>query len=280
MTVVSKASTFWEDAGARWSDDVIVELIGGQPGRLAMDRLDLRPGAFVLDVGCGTARTTVELLGRAAPAGRSVGIDRSETMLNGAQPLMSAGVGLVRGDAQWLPFATGVFDAVFSRFGVMFFDDTVTAFAGLRCALRPGGRLAFVSWRAWEHNDWMRVPAEAAAEELGVPVPQPPDSAPGPFALADADRILELLHAAGFAEVDAVPWEDRILVPTGQVEAFARWSTGHGGIRALVARAGDGCGGRVTSAIAAALLDRAAADGVPLRRGVNIATGVRQAGKT
>src|SRR3546814_9483017 len=57
------------------------------------------------------------------------------------------------------------FDLLFSRFGVMFFDDPAAAFAHLREALKAGGRLAFVCWRAAAENDWVRLPMGARSEE-------------------------------------------------------------------------------------------------------------------
>src|SRR3546814_6817795 len=80
------------------------------------------------------------------------------------------------------------FDLLFSRFGVMFFDDPAAAFAHLREALKAGGRLAFVCWRAAAENDWVRLPM-GAIRDL-VPPPPPPDpEAPGPFSFGDSDQI-------------------------------------------------------------------------------------------
>jgi SAM-dependent methyltransferase len=103
-------------------------------------------------------------------------------------------------DAQTARFDEAAFDCVYSRFGVMFFEDPPAAFANLRRALRPQGRLAFVCWQARERNPWMMAPALAAMQHVAFPPPPAPD-APGPFAFADVERVRGILEAAGFADV-------------------------------------------------------------------------------
>jgi SAM-dependent methyltransferase len=103
-------------------------------------------------------------------------------------------------DAQTAAFEADGFDLVFSRFGVMFFADPVTAFTNLRRALRRGGRLAFVCWQSREKNPWMLAPAIAAAQHVAFP-PPPPLHAPGPFAFGDATHVRGILERAGFADV-------------------------------------------------------------------------------
>jgi SAM-dependent methyltransferase len=93
---------------------------------------------------------------------------------------------------------------LFSRFGVMFFADPIAAFANLRRALRPGGRLAFVCWQAVTENPWMLVPLGAALQILPPP-PLPGPEAPGPFAFADPDRVRRILTGAGFQNPELEP---------------------------------------------------------------------------
>ncbi len=195
---------FWNDAGGRaWAgahaalDRQIRPL-----GEAAMAALVPRPGEHILDIGCGAGATSVALAERVGPRGRVVGVDISGPLLAIAEAAGAAIANLrfIRDDAQTHGFDHGAFDAAFSRFGVMFFADAVAAFANIRQALKPGGRLAFVCWRAMRENAWMHVPLMAAMPHL-PPLPTPDPDAPGPFAFADAARVEAILAEAGFAEV-------------------------------------------------------------------------------
>ena len=271
MTTSHSSVGFWSEAAGRWvNDEERVELIGRVPGRIAMDRLGLQPGLRVLDVGCGLGATTVELANRTSPGGVAVGVDASPTMLDAARNRTAPpAVKFVHADAQRMLLDPASYDRVFSRFGAMFFDDAIAAFANLRRGLRTDGRLAIVSWQAIEHNDWMRLPAAAASDVLDAPVALPQPDRPGPFSLCDPERIRASLDAAGFHAIDITPHNDHVEVPVSDVMAFAAGSMGHGGIRAALRQADTEQ--RVLQAIADRLLRHAADNGViRLRRGVHI----------
>jgi SAM-dependent methyltransferase len=182
-------------------------------GLAAMDRLAPAPGERVLDVGCGCGHTTLALAERLGPAGQATGVDISRAMLEvGRARTVAEGLAAIafrEADAQQDDLGQGQWDGVFSRFGVMFFSDPVAAFANLRRSLRPGGRLAFVCWRPFAENDWMRIPMMAALPLLTPPAPADP-TAPGPFAFADPERVMAILKDAGFAEMSITPFDTRI----------------------------------------------------------------------
>src|SRR6185369_10601916 len=117
-------------------------------------------------------------------------------------------------DAQTHAFPCESADAIFSRFGVMFFADPVAAFANLRQALRSNGRLAFVCWQPMPANLWMAVPLMAAAGVVPMK-PPPPPGAPGPFALGDRTRLESLLSEAGFHDVALASFTPKVLVAGG-----------------------------------------------------------------
>jgi SAM-dependent methyltransferase len=156
----------------------------------------------VLDIGCGTGGSTVEAA-RVAHRGRALGIDLSSAMIERArQTSAEQGVtnaSFVHGDVQVWPFDPAGFDVAVSRTGSMFFSDPVAAFTNIAGALRPGGRLALVSWRGPEHNEWFLSLAEAMT--LGRGLPTPPPDAPTPFAHADATRVEQILTTSGFTAV-------------------------------------------------------------------------------
>jgi SAM-dependent methyltransferase len=179
-------------------------------GRAALAALAPRGGEHLLDVGCGTGQTTVQLGDAVGQSGRVVGVDVSEPLLAAARGRnRSAQVSFLHADAQTHAF-DHPFDAIYSRFGVMFFSDPVAAFANLRRALKPGGRLAFVCWRAEAENPVMTVPMAAAARSLPPIAPPPDPHAPGPFAFADGARLARILQAAGFRNLDVSPHDEPI----------------------------------------------------------------------
>jgi SAM-dependent methyltransferase len=106
-------------------------------------------------------------------------------------------------DAQIYPFDPGAFDVAMSRHGTMFFGDPVAAFANIGRALRPGGRLALLTWQPPGANPWIREFMAALA--AGRQLPTPPPSAPGPFALSDPGRVRSILGDAGFRDVRLDP---------------------------------------------------------------------------
>lgn len=205
---------YWNDAAGRtWAD--LQDRIDRQIRPLGLAAIDLMapaPGEALLDVGCGCGDTSLELARRVGAEGEVLGIDISAPMLDVARHRAkedgARGLEFREADAQTASLPGGR-DAVFSRFGVMFFADPVAAFRNLRQALRPGGRLAFVCWRPLAENLWMRLPAETAAS-LVPPAPPPEPGVPGPFAFADPDRVRRILAEAGFTAVEITPHDEAI----------------------------------------------------------------------
>lgn len=204
---------YWnQQAGPTWAEQQAPLDRQLEPlGRRVMAALALKPGERVLDVGCGAGATTLDLAAAVTPGGEAVGVDISRPLLEAARRRSEgmAGVRFVEGDAQAYRFEPTAFDAVFSRFGVMFFGDPPAAFANLRRTLKPGGRLAFICWRAPVENPFMMAPMQAALAHVAAP-PPPEPGAPGPFAFADPDRVRSILGAGGFTDVDVAPHDQKI----------------------------------------------------------------------
>jgi SAM-dependent methyltransferase len=197
------------DTWARFQDRLNRQL---EPlGQAAIAALEPKPGERILDIGCGCGHSSLELAALVGTAGSVVGLDVSRPMLEVARsrpvPPGSGALEFLEADAQTADL--GGFDAIYSRFGVMFFNDPPAAFANMRKALKPGGRMAFVCWRTYAENPWMRSPMEAAEHYLP---PQPPRDplAPGPFAFADPERVRGILGQAGFVDAAPEPFDARI----------------------------------------------------------------------
>jgi SAM-dependent methyltransferase len=112
-------------------------------------------------------------------------------------------------DASSAELPEGAFDILFSRFGVMFFDDPTGAFAHMRRALQPGGRVAFVCWRGAGENDWVRLPM-GAIKGIVPPTAPPDPEAPGQFSFGDRGRVARILTAAGFTDIAIAPFDASI----------------------------------------------------------------------
>ena len=158
----------------------------------------VQPHEHVLDIGCGSGRTTREAA-RAATAGTALGVDVSAAAIERARELARAdglpNVTFEQADAQTHHFPPARFDLAMSRFGTMFFTDPTAAFTTIRQALRPGGRLVMAVWQAAERNEWdvvlRRCLDTSAAAVQGL----------DPFSLADPPTVQELVQGAGFTDV-------------------------------------------------------------------------------
>ena len=199
-------------AGESWvKHNSLLEQLLAEPGRECMNLLPLTPAMQILDVGCGCGNQTLELAARLDASSTVIGVDISEPMLGLARELkaandnaLSAEVQFALGDASEPLFDEASFDAIYSRFGVMFFDEPVAAFSALRNSLKPGGKLGFVCWREPKLNPFFNAPMEAALTVLPAPAPSAP-GAPGPFGLADDNMIQTTLRLAGFKDVSVAP---------------------------------------------------------------------------
>lgn len=205
--------------GLHWADhhdryDTMAE--GGN--RHLFEAAALTETSRVLDIGCGTGATT-RLAARRAPHGHAVGIDLSAPMLDRARRLATehgvANTTFVQGDAQVHPFPSAHFQVAISRAGVMFFADPVVAFANIRGALAPGGRLVFLT-----HN---RVSTEFqavyAAIAEHVPPTDPPGSGSAVASFADPDHVRAVLTDAGYRHVTATPVEILSVLGTDATDA-------------------------------------------------------------
>jgi len=224
---------------------------------LALDAAAPVAGEYAIDIGCGCGATTLALADRLGPTGQVLGLDVSKPMSDRARErIAAAGLANARvivSDAATHAFAGPGADLLFSRFGIMFFADPVAAFANLRRAMRPGGRLLCAAWRPLTDNPWFRVPLEAARALLPPQPPADPDT-PGPFALANADRTLGVFAGAG--------WQDTTLIrhdipmrfaAAGQIDEATKFATRVGALARILDETGPETRARVVDAVAEAL---------------------------
>ena len=231
----------------------------------------LEPGDRVLDVGCGSGALARAAYERVVPGGTVTGLDISVPLLELARE-RSPELSFVHGDAQVADLGEDAFDVLVSRFGVMFFDDPVAAFANLRRALRPDGRLAFVAWQPAPSNPWVMTAIGALIEH--VPMPElPAPGAPGPFAFGDADRLRSVLVDAGWRDVELEPVETSVLVggPGGVDEVIAFYEEDAFG-QLLLSKADEEQRVAARASLRQAVEERMASDGLRLGAAVWLAT--------
>jgi SAM-dependent methyltransferase len=248
MTAATAANAemirYWNEvSGPRWvALQGVIDRQIAPLGARALEAARLRPGERVLDVGCGCGDTALAAAARVGPAGEVLALDLSAPMLARARErAREAGVASVRfeqADAQTATLPRR-FDVLFSRFGVMFFESPEAAFANLRRALRPGGRLAFVCWQEIARNPWMLTPLAAVAPLLTLP-PPPAPGAPGPFAFADSARVARILEGAGFVDVGFEGVLETLSVGPPDLDGAARFLLSMGPAAAALHEASDG----------------------------------------
>ena len=213
---------FWNgETGRNWvAYDALMEAMLQPIGEAVLDTLHFEPHARALDIGCGCGHPTLSLATRIGSGGSVTGVDISAPMLAVAQELTAtsaagrAKVEFLEGDAQVHPFEPATFEHVFSRFGVMFFDDPVAAFRNIHRALTASGTLAFCCWQSRTVNPFMTVPAQAALELLPPP-PEMPPQAPGPFAFAEPDYVHFILSQSGFSDISVMPLSHDLVFGAG-----------------------------------------------------------------
>jgi SAM-dependent methyltransferase len=199
------------DSGERWAANLDrLDLMLQDFGQAALVAAAVQSGERILDVGCGSGTSTFMLAEQVGAAGYVLGVDISEQLvkLASAATPNSAPVEFLLADAATASLPAESFDLLFSRFGVMFFDEPAAAFAHMRGALKPDGRIAFVCWRSAAENDWVRLPMSAIRDI--VPMAPTDPEAPGPFAFGKSDRLTDILTAAGFHDIDVVPFDTRL----------------------------------------------------------------------
>lgn len=204
---------YWNgEAGHKWAqrDEQMARLLAPVSEAL-MDHVGVASTPRALDIGCGGGSGTRLLAERLNPDARILGVDVSEPLLDIARSVSADAkpgpcIEYLLADAASHDFGEERFNLLFSRFGVMFFNDPVQAFTHLHAVMRPGARLAFSCWQALANNPWTALPLKAALAILPRP-PAPPPRAPGPFAFADEAYVRDILESSGWQKVDITPHE-------------------------------------------------------------------------
>jgi ubiquinone/menaquinone biosynthesis C-methylase UbiE len=184
----------------------------------AYDHFQIKPGDKVLDIGCGYGETCLEIGEIVGAEGEVLGLDCTQAFLDIANKERDeAGLDNVRfvlGDAQTYELPENYYDVVYSRFGVMFFQNIVYALKNAHKTLKPGGKLCMIVWRTINDNPCWGMAKDIALKHLPPPSDNAQTCGPGPFSLADEETTRAMMNAAGFESIELFERNDA-LIPVG-----------------------------------------------------------------
>lgn len=194
------------------------------------DMADIGPGSRVLDVAAGAGEQTMAAARRVGTNGYVLATDLSAGILDFAAALADeqgysqVATQVLDGEALDTLEEAG-FDAVVSRVGMIYFPDQQKALAGMKHALRDGGKVAAMVYSTAENNGFFSLPVSIIRRraKLGPPLP----GQPGPFSLGGAGVLAAAIEQAGFKDVQSVTIDAPVRVPTAaECLAFEKESFG------------------------------------------------------
>lgn len=220
----------WQTAAEPWHRwGPTLEAWLGAATETMLDMAGVGPGSRVLDVAAGAGGQTLAAARRVGPDGHVLATDISSNILAFAEHnAREAGLHQVETrvvDGEQLDVPSGTFDAAISRVGFIYFPDQDTAFAGMRRALRSGGRLAGIVYSTPEANRFFSIPIQIIRGRAQLPAPAP--GQPGPFSLGAPGVIETVYERAGFTDVEVRRVAAPVRLPsTAEYVRFARESFG------------------------------------------------------
>ena len=172
-------------------------------GEAALNKLNFNEEENVLDIGCGCGHTTLNIAKRIGPSGNVTGLDISEPMLKRAKEstveMSITNTSFKCVDVQTEDLGDQIYSAAFSRFGVMFFEDSIAAFKNINKSLISGGYLSFVCWQSPAVNPWQSLFIQEVKKFLDLP--SPPPRSPGPFAFMESEYVSSILEESKFQDI-------------------------------------------------------------------------------
>jgi SAM-dependent methyltransferase len=218
----AEARERWERSAAPWERRrAWFQDAAGPVSQALIEAIGPQPGHVVLEAAAGLGDTGLLMAELVHPGGKIIISDGSEAMVEAAKR-HAAEKGIVNVEVtpmelEWLDMGAASVDGLVVRFGYMLVPDPETALRDARRVLRPGGRIAFSVWDRVEDNPWLAA-GSAVLERHGLAEPLGTDSTrPGPFSLADRERVVELLHDTGFILPEVDRLEIRFRSPNARV---------------------------------------------------------------
>jgi ubiquinone/menaquinone biosynthesis C-methylase UbiE len=217
-----EAKSAWRDSAPFWEKhrEIIRQMFAPVTQALVEDGL-IGSGYAVLDIATGPGEPALTIAALVRPEGKVFGIDPAPEMVEAARRETDRlGLGNAQFDvasADRLPFPADTFDAVVSRFGVMFFPSPVDAVREMLRVLKPGRRLVLAVWHFAERNPFFYTLQQVIDRYVASPPPAP--DAPDPFRFASPGKLRDVLAEAGLMAPSARLLQFTIQAPIS-VEAF------------------------------------------------------------
>ena len=206
MSEVNKnQKDFWSGKGGDiWVErQNVMDIMLSPLGEAALNKLNFNEEENVLDIGCGCGHTTLNIAKRIEPLGNVTGLDISEPMLERAKEsaveMSITNTSFKCVDVQTEDLGDQIYSAAFSRFGVMFFEDSIAAFKNINRSLISGGCLSFVCWQSPAVNPWQSLFIQEIKKFLELP--SPPPRSPGPFAFMESEYVSSILEESKFQDI-------------------------------------------------------------------------------
>jgi SAM-dependent methyltransferase len=196
----------WESAAEAWHRwGPLLSRWLGAPTEIMLDMARVGKGDHVLDVAAGAGDQTMTVAGRVGPSGRVLATDISPSILAFAAKRAEE-AGLDNVDTRALDgedlaeLEAASFDVAISRIGMIYFPDQQRALAGMRHALKVGGRVAAMVYSTAEKNAFFSDPVSIIRRRAKLPPPLP--GQPGPFSLGGDKVLADAFTTAGFKDVE------------------------------------------------------------------------------
>lgn len=206
----ARLRSMWASVAGAWETHAAYADERGAPiTEKMLERTLPKPGERVLELASGPGSVGLAAATQVAPEGDVVISDVvAEMTAIAAARAKTTGLRNVSTkvlDLERIDEPDSSYDVVLCREGLMLVPDPAGAAREIRRVLRAGGRVAIAVWGPRERNPWLGVVFDTVSAQLGAPTPPP--GIPHPFSLDDADRLAELLSAAGLSDVsvDEVP---------------------------------------------------------------------------
>ena len=195
----------WNSAATGWRKwSALIDGAASSVSERLVELAGVRGGSRVLDIAAGYGEPSLTAARAAGAEGSVVATDISPEMIAfGRERAALANlenIEFVESDAASLAFSEGSFDAVLSRWGIIFEPDGEAAAARVRSFLEPGARMAISSWGPPDRVPFLGIPMRTAMQRLQVP--PPPPGTPGPLSRPTPEALGGLLEAAGFSDVE------------------------------------------------------------------------------